>query len=61
LSNAATAYLGFKRALFHAESFNALNHTNLAVPEQNINSPAFGQIAAVYDPRIFQFGLQLKF
>jgi len=25
---------------FRAESFNALNHTNLAVPEQNINSPA---------------------
>lgn len=28
---------------FRAESFNALNHTNLGVPEQNLNSPAFGK------------------
>lgn len=46
---------------FRAESFNWLNHTNLGLPESNLNSPAFGQINAVYDPRIFQFGLQLKF
>jgi hypothetical protein len=31
------------------------------LPEQNLNSPAFGQINIVYDPRIFQFGLQFKF
>lgn len=46
---------------FRAEAFNVLNHTNLGFPEQNINSPAFGQINSVYDPRIFQFGLELKF
>lgn len=46
---------------FRAESFNVLNHTNLGLPEQNINSPAFGQISGVYDPRIFQFGFQLRF
>jgi len=46
---------------FRAEAFNALNHTNYTLPEQNLNSPAFGQISAVYDPRVFQFGLEIKF
>lgn len=46
---------------FRAESFNALNQTNLGLPEQNLNSPAFGQINIVYDPRVFQFGLQFRF
>lgn len=46
---------------FRAEAFNSLNHTNLQAPDQNLNSPGFGTISAVFDPRIFQFGLELKF
>ena len=44
-----------------AEAFNALNHTNFATPEQNVSSPAFGQVSAVWDPRVVQFGLQFRF
>ena len=46
---------------FRAEAFNAFNRVNLLAPVQNINAPDFGQINASNDPRIFQFGLELKF
>lgn len=46
---------------FRAEAFNAFNHTNYAAPVTNINSPTFGEISGVSDPRIFQFGLEVKF
>ncbi|MGE0130243.1 MAG: TonB-dependent receptor [Blastocatellales bacterium] len=37
---------------FRAEAFNALNHTNLAGPNTNLNSPTFGQISSAQDPRV---------
>jgi hypothetical protein len=46
---------------FRAEAFNAFNRVNLLAPVQNINAPDFGQINASNDPRIFQFGLELRF
>jgi hypothetical protein len=46
---------------FHAQSFNALNHTNPIGVDTNRNSGTFGQISAVTDPRVFQFGLELRF
>jgi hypothetical protein len=46
---------------FRAEAFNAFNRVNLLAPVQNINSPEFGRINASNDPRIFQFGLELRF
>jgi hypothetical protein len=49
------------RLQFRAEAFNALNRTQLVNPNQNLNSPTFGQISAVHDPRVFQFSLRLAF
>jgi hypothetical protein len=46
---------------FRAEAFNSFNHTNLATVDTNLNSPAFGQVSGVSDPRIFQFGLEVRF
>ncbi|HKX31623.1 MAG TPA: TonB-dependent receptor [Blastocatellia bacterium] len=47
---------------FRAEFFNAFNTVNFNVGEdQNINSPAFGQINDTYDPRILQFSFKLIF
>lgn len=46
---------------FRAEAFNAFNHTNLATVDTNLNSPTFGQVSGVSDPRIFQFGLEVRF
>ena len=46
---------------FRAEAFNAFNRVNLLAPIQNINAPDFGRINASNDPRIFQFGLELRF
>jgi hypothetical protein len=55
--------LGSERILlrFRAEAFNAFNRVNLLAPIQNINAPDFGQINSSNDPRIFQFGLELRF
>lgn len=50
-----------------AESFNTLNRTNAAVPNNVIGSGAgapsasFGRPTAVFDPRQIQFGLRLDF
>jgi hypothetical protein len=46
---------------FRAQAFNALNHTKLDLPTQNLASPAYGQIVAVYTPRVFQFSLKLQY
>lgn len=49
------------RLQFRAEAFNSLNRTQLVNPDQNLNSPTFGQVVAVHDPRVFQFSLRLAF
>lgn len=49
------------RLQFRAEAFNSLNRTQLVNPDQNLNSPTFGQVRAVHDPRVFQFSLKLAF
>lgn len=47
---------------FHAEFFNALNHTNLGNPNLTANSPTFGAIQGTNgDPRIGQLALKLIF
>ena len=46
---------------FRAQAFNALNHTNLNLPTETLNSPAYGQITGVYTPRVFQFSLKLQY
>jgi hypothetical protein len=46
---------------FRCEAFNAFNTNNLTNPVQNRSAADFGQINASFDPRVFQFGLELRF
>ena len=47
---------------FRSEFFNALNHTNLGNPYNNLNTTSrFGKIESAGSPRIIQFGLKLSF
>jgi len=46
---------------FRSEFFNILNHTNLAIPDSNINDAAFGTIRATFPARQIQFALKLMF
>jgi hypothetical protein len=46
---------------FRLEAFNALNHTNFAMPNQDVASSSFGQITSSYDPRNLQVSLHLQF
>ena len=46
---------------FRAETFNALNHPNLAVPNRTPTSSAFGTITNQDPPRSWQFALKLEF
>jgi hypothetical protein len=50
------ATFGRQYLVFRAEAFNILNHPNMAPPERNIQSTAFGTItgAQIGDPRIIQ-------
>jgi Carboxypeptidase regulatory-like domain/TonB-dependent Receptor Plug Domain len=48
-------------AQFRAESFNLLNHTNLAVPVADLSNPNFGKILQSSPPRLTQFALKLIF
>lgn len=50
-----------KRFQFRAECFNALNHPNLGLPENDLQSPAFGQILQSGPPRLFQLALKFLF
>ena len=49
---------------FRAEAFNAFNHLNAGIPENNIDDPAAGQITSLQSGqpmREFQLGLHLQF
>ena len=50
-----------KRFQFRAECFNALNHPNLGLPENDLQSPAFGQILQAGPPRLLQLALKFLF
>jgi hypothetical protein len=46
---------------FRAECFNTLNHANFGLPENDLESPAFGQILQAGPPRLLQLALKLVF
>jgi len=46
---------------FRAEFFNIFNNVNFRLPDNDINSPTFGQITAVQPGRIVQLALKLAF
>ena len=46
---------------FRTEFFNALNHTNLNLPDNFLGSSTFGQVVSAQDPRRIQFALKLLF
>jgi hypothetical protein len=49
------------RLQFRAEFFNALNHPNFGLPQNDIQSPAFGQILQSGTPRLIQLALKFLF
>ncbi len=50
-----------KRVQFRAECFNLLNHANFGLPENDLESPAFGQILQAGSPRLLQLAIKLVF
>lgn len=46
---------------FRAEMFNLLNRVNFGVPNDDLNSPTFGQVQSALPPRQIQFALKLLF
>ena len=50
-----------KRVQFRAECFNLLNHPNFGLPENDLESPAFGQILQAGPPRLLQLAIKLVF
>ena len=46
---------------FRAEMFNLTNRVNFAVPNDDLNSPTFGQVQSALPPRQIQFALKLLF
>jgi hypothetical protein len=46
---------------FRAEIFNIFNNVNFALPNNDINSPNFGQIVAAQPGRIVQLALKFQF
>ena len=49
------------RVQFRAEIFNIFNNVNFELPNNDINSPGFGQIEAVRPGRIVQLALKFTF
>jgi hypothetical protein len=47
-----------KRIQFRAECFNLFNHANLGLPENDLQSPAFGQILQAAPPRLLQLAIK---
>ncbi len=50
-----------KQLQFRAEFFNILNHTNLRLPDSDINSPTFNTILSAQPPRLIQLALKFNF
>jgi hypothetical protein len=50
-----------KELQFRAEFFNILNHTNLRLPDSDINSPTFNEILSAQAPRLIQLALKFQF
>ncbi len=50
-----------RRVQFRAECFNALNHPNFGLPENDLESPAFGQILQAASPRLMQLAVKFIF
>ena len=50
-----------RRLHIRSDFFNALNHTNLGVPVNSIDSPAFGTITSALPGREIQLGARLEF
>jgi hypothetical protein len=50
-----------QRVQFRAECFNSLNHPNFGLPENDLESPAFGQILQAGPPRLLQLALKYIF
>lgn len=50
-----------RRLQIRGEFFNTLNHTNLGVPVNSIDSPAFGTITSAGPAREIQIGARLEF
>ena len=46
---------------FRAEIFNIFSNVNFELPNNDINSPDFGQIEAAQPGRIVQLALKLQF
>jgi len=49
------------RIQFRVEAFNTLNRANFALPENDIASPAFGQILQAAPPRLLQLAVKIFF
>jgi len=50
-----------RRVQFRAECFNLLNHPNFGLPENDLESPAFGQILQAGPPRLLQLAVKFVF
>lgn len=50
-----------RRVQIRSEFFNTLNHTNLGIPVNSIDSPAFGTITSSLPARQIQVGARLEF
>lgn len=46
---------------FRAEFFNIFNNVNFVLPNNDINSPNFGQITAAQAGRVIQLALKFAF
>jgi hypothetical protein len=49
------------RIQFRAEAFNLFNHPNFMLPQNDLASPAFGQILQAASPRLLQLALKFIF